>query len=144
MMKLYRLIYASDVAEYIDWTDLKDILLKSQENNEQLGITGLLVMASGKFLQALEGPSDALNALYRKILRDSRHQNSRIVSYTAIHDRHFGEWSMRGINATMMKPELKALLIKKYGAASDGDVVVPEDSFLSYSFLYDIYVDAKP
>lgn len=143
-MKLYRLIYASDVAEYIDWTDLKDILLKSQENNEQLEVTGLLVMASGKFLQVLEGSSDALNALYRKILQDSRHRNSRLLSYTAIHDRHFSEWSMRGINATMMKPELKALLIKKYGSSSDDDVFVPEDPFLSYSFLYDIYVDAKP
>jgi hypothetical protein len=144
MMKLYRLIYASDVVEYIEWADLKDILLKSQENNERSGITGLLVMASGIFLQVLEGPSDALNALYRKILRDTRHQNSRIVSYTAIHDRHFGDWSMRGVNATMMKPEFKALLIKKYGASSDDGVAVPEDPFLSYSFLYDIYVNSKP
>lgn len=143
-MQLYRLIYASDTADYIDWTDLKDILLKSQENNARLEVTGLLVMASRKFLQVLEGPGEHLNALYRKILQDSRHKNSRLVSYTPIHERHFSAWSMRGINAGIMKPELKALLTKKYGAAPDGGVTVPEDPFLSYSFLYDIYVDSKP
>ena len=138
-MSLYRLIYASDTADYVDWTDLKDILLKSQENNERLDVTGILVMASGKFLQVLEGSRNHLNALYRKILQDSRHKDSRLVSYTPIHERHFSEWSMRGINAGMMKPELKALLIKKYGAAPDGSLTVPEDPFLSHSFLYDIY-----
>ena len=143
-MKLYRLIYVSDVAEYIDWADLKDILLKSQENNAKIDVTGLLVMVSGKFLQVLEGPADHLNALYRKILQDSRHKNSRLLSYTPIHERHFSEWSMRGINVAMMKPKLKEFLIKKYGAMSDGGVFVPEDPLLAYSFLYDIYIDSKP
>ncbi len=142
-MKLYRLIYASDTADYLDWIDLKEILLKSQENNATLDVTGLLVMASRKFLQVLEGPGEHLNALYRKILQDSRHKNSRLLSYTPIHERHFSEWSMRGMNVAMMKPELKELLIKKYGAAPDGGVIVPEEPFLSYSFLYDIYADSK-
>lgn len=141
-MELYRLMYASDTADYIDWTDLKDILLKSQENNERLEVTGLLIMASGKFLQVLEGSPENLNALYSKILQDSRHNNSRLISYTPIHARHFSQWSMRGINVSMMKPESKNLLIKKYGATPEGAVVVPEDPFLSYSFLYDIYIDA--
>ena len=142
-MELYRLIYVSDAAEYIDWVDLKEILLKSQENNEKLEVTGLLVMASRKFLQVLEGSADHLNLLYRKILQDSRHQNSRLLSYVPIHNRHFSEWSMRGINAAMIKPELKALLTKKYGASPNGDIVVPEDPLLAYSFLYDIYADSR-
>ncbi len=144
MEKLYRLIYLSDTADYVDWTDLKDILLRSQENNERLRVTGLLLMASKKFLQVLEGPGDHLNALYDKIIHDPRHKNSRLLSYTPIHERHFSRWPIRGINAGMMKPELKALLIKKYGAAPDGSLNVPDDPFLSYSFLYDIYVDSKP
>ena len=67
-MKLYRLMYISDVAEHINWIDLKEILLQSQENNTKLDITGLLVIIAQKFVQVLEGPEEPLNALYSKIL----------------------------------------------------------------------------
>lgn len=143
-MKLYRLIYMSDAAEFIEWTDLKEILLKSQANNAELNITGLLVMLSRKFVQVLEGPRDPLNILYARILQDPRHENSRLLSYKPIHERHFGEWPMQGINLTIMKPEFKKFLIKKYGQSPDGNVAIPEDPLLTYSLLYDIYTDSKP
>lgn len=142
-MQLYRLVYVSDVASYIDWTDLKDILLKSQENNAQLDVTGFLVMISRKFLQVLEGPAEALNMLYAKILRDSRHDHSRLLTYMPISERHFSEWAMQGISLSMMKSEFKDFLIKKYGHTPDGGIVVPEDPFLVYSLLYDIYTNSK-
>ncbi|MBD3307535.1 hypothetical protein GF339_13985 [candidate division KSB3 bacterium] len=79
-MKLYRLIYMSEVAENIHWDDLKDILITSQKNNTRLGITGLLIMSDNKFLQVLEGPGKPLNTLYAKILHDSRHHDSQLLS----------------------------------------------------------------
>ncbi|MBK8753939.1 MAG: BLUF domain-containing protein [Candidatus Competibacteraceae bacterium] len=54
-----------------------------------MGITGLLVILDKQFLQVLEGPGSELNTLYEKIIRDSRHKNPKLISYTAIHDRHF-------------------------------------------------------
>ena len=141
-MILYRLIYKSDAAEYIDWTDLKDILLKSQENNAKRDITGILIMSDRKFLQVLEGPADQLNNLYAIILQDSRHKNSQLLSYTAIHERHFSEWAMLGLNISMMKPELKEVLVKKYGASGDG-IAIPDDPFQAYSLLYDMYCNAR-
>jgi len=142
-MQLYRLIYVSDVASYIDWKDLKEILLKSQENNAQLDVTGFLAMISRKFLQVLEGPAEPLNALYAKILRDSRHDHCRLLSYMPIAERHFSQWSMQGINLTMIKTEFKEFLVKKYGQTADGGIAVPEDPFLVYSLLYDIYANSK-
>lgn len=142
-MQLYRLVYVSDVASYIDWKDLKEILLKSQENNAKLDVTGMLVMISRKFLQVLEGPAEALNMLYAKILRDSRHDHSRLLTYMPIAERHFSQWSMQGIHLSMMKSEFKEFLIKKYGHTPDGEIVVPEDPFLVYSLLYDIYANSK-
>ncbi len=143
-MQLYRLIYVSDVASYIDWTDLKDILLKSQENNASLDVTGLLVMISRKFLQVLEGSAEHLNALYAKILRDSRHDHSCLISYMPISERHFSQWSMQGINLTLMKPEFTEFLLKKYGHAPDGSIAIPDDPLLAHSLLYDIYVNSRP
>jgi len=137
-VKLYRLIYVSDQLEYLGLAEFKDILMKSEKNNTRLGITGLLVILTKKFLQVLEGPSVELNSLYERIMRDSRHKNPRIISYVPIHNRHFMEWSMKGINWSKMKSRVMELLTTKYGEA-DGCVAVPDDPWQAYSLLYDIY-----
>lgn len=137
-MKLHRLIYVSDQCEYIELADLKEILAKSERSNAELEITGLLLMVDRKFLQVLEGPAAELNVLYEKIMRDSRHKNIKLISYTPIHDRHFKEWSMKGINWSSIKPDIQSLLYKKYGE-SEKVVTVPDDPWLAYSLLYDIY-----
>lgn len=137
-MSLYRLIYMSAAADYIDWDDLKDILTKSEKNNAELDVTGMLVLSDNKFLQVLEGPADNLNHLYAKILQDARHQNSQLLSYTPIHRRLFSAWAMKGVNLAFMKPELKEFLVKKYGASGTG-IAIPKDEFLAFSVLYDIY-----
>lgn len=137
-MNLYRLIYVSDTADYVDWDDLKDILAKSEKNNADLDITGLLVLSANKFLQVLEGPIGNLNDLYAKILQDARHKNSRILSYTPIHERHFSAWSMKGVNIAFMQSELKEFLTRKYGGSQSG-ITVPEDAFMAFSFLFDVY-----
>ena len=137
-MNLYRLIYVSDTADYVDWDDLKDILAKSEKNNAALDVTGILVLSNNKFLQVLEGPINSLNELYAKILQDARHKNSRILSYTPIHERHFSAWSMKGVNIAFMQSDLKDFLMRKYGSSENG-ITVPEDGFLAFSFLFDVY-----
>ena len=141
-MNLYRLIYASDKALDMDWSDIKEILAKSETNNARLNITGMLIMLNDRFLQVLEGPAHELNFLYEKIMQDRRHRNPHLLSYTAIHQRHFQAWSMRGVNLARMKPQLAALLVKKYGTMATG-LVIPEDPWLAYSLLYDIYCDVR-
>ena len=137
-MKLHRLIYVSDKREYLGLADLQDILAKSEKNNAELGITGLLVILDKKFFQVLEGPSTALNTLYEKIMRDLRHKNPKLLSYAPIHERHFTEWSMKGINWSNMNEQVTSLLIKKYGA-SEKSIAIPDDPWLAFSLLYDIY-----
>ena len=137
-MKLYRLIYVSDKVKYLELADFKEILVKSEENNSRLGITGLLAILDHKFLQVLEGPGLELNALYEKLMRDARHKNPRLISYEAIHDRHFKTWSMRGVNWSAMNPKITSLLLKKYGE-SKGTLAISDDPWLTYSLLYDIY-----
>ncbi len=94
MTILVRLIYASKVTPNFGPMDMRDILDKSRRNNTDSGITGLLVMADGHFFQALEGNRSAVHQVYAKILKDSRHSNSAILSATEIEKRQFTDWSM--------------------------------------------------
>jgi hypothetical protein len=135
---LCRLIYASDVATPFDFGDLQAILAKAQQNNPALDITGLLVMVSQRFLQVIEGPSENVNLLYRKISRDPRHGNCSLVEFGPIPTRLFDDWSMRAIHTGLMKQQLKTLLESKYGADERGNLVVPDQPFMATSFLFDV------
>lgn len=141
-MSLHRLIYVSERANFFDWADLKEIVAKSAENNARLGITGLLVLSDRYFLQVLEGPTSELSDLYGKILRDARHKNPRLLGYTPIHEQVFQIWSMRGVNLVNANSEFAERLSQKYGAVGRG-VQVPNDPWLAFSLLYDVYCDAR-
>jgi hypothetical protein len=140
---LTRLIYISDVAEIFEFSDLQSILDKAQKNNPTLDVTGFLVMASKRFLQVIEGPAENVNLLFRKIVRDSRHTECRLIEYSEIAGRLFDQWAMRGIHPDLMDRRLKAFLQRKYGTDQRGGLAVPEDRFSATSFLYDVaHVDA--
>jgi hypothetical protein len=94
MTVLVRLLYASKVAPNFGPMDMRDILASSRRNNGEQGITGILIMADGYFFQALEGDRAVVNATYGKILKDSRHSASIILSSQEIEKRQFSGWSM--------------------------------------------------
>ena len=48
-MNLCRLVYCSHAVPKLDYSDLKDILEKSQSNNAPLGITGMLSYGNSMF-----------------------------------------------------------------------------------------------
>lgn len=135
---LCRLIYASLVAEGFEFVDMQSILEKAQRNNPALGITGLLIMASGRFLQVIEGPSANVNRLYRKICDDRRHRDCQLIEFGEITTRLFEQWSMRGIHPALMDQRLKNFLLRKYGADGKGGVVIPDTPFAAASLLYDL------
>ena len=74
--------------------DLQDILARSQRNNKRDGITGLLHARGKRFLQALEGDADKVEATYARIVADLRHFALVVLSHRPITTREFGEWSM--------------------------------------------------
>lgn len=58
------------------------------------GVTGLLVAGERRFLQALEGPADAVRATYARILKDPRHYACVLLSEYYQDQRQFSDWSM--------------------------------------------------
>lgn len=95
MSENIRLIYISEVdGETFSSDMLEDILIKAHKKNPDLGITGMLVCTFGHFLQAIEGPKDAVDNLYKTIAEDRRHRNLELLKNETINDRLFGEWAM--------------------------------------------------
>ncbi len=135
---LCRLMYRSTVVPPFDFDDLRSILAASERNNPPQGITGVLMMASMQFLQVMEGPSDNINELYRTLQRDTRHEHLRLIEFTAIQQRLFDGWAMRGVHRRLMSEELTNFLTKKYGSDDSGQLRLPSTAFMVTSLLFDV------
>jgi hypothetical protein len=106
---LVRLLYASRAAEGVGHEELGAILRKSRQNNPGQGVTGLLCLSGGIFLQVLEGGRLQVSALYNRISSDPRHHDVVLLSYDEIAERRFAGWSMGVIDLSRLNP---ALLLK--------------------------------
>ena len=104
--QLVRLIYVSVMTEACDTKALENILRVSRINNEKNNITGMLCYDPTYFLQALEGPREAINQLYTNISRDMRHQYLTLLEYADIEQRTFGDWSMGFLSGNALDREL--------------------------------------
>jgi hypothetical protein len=98
-------------------TELNDILSTAKNNNQGIDVTGSLFYNGGWFLQVLEGPSATLNALYKKIEKDPRHKNSRILYNEPATFRTFTRWSMNMTNLDDRQADKYDQLIEVIDAA---------------------------
>ena len=92
--EIKHVIYISRPTHF-DHIVLDDILTTSRSNNPQNGITGNLIFHSDLFLQMLEGPPEAINKLYNKILSDSRHDDIVKLRDSEFPRRLFSSWAMK-------------------------------------------------
>ena len=93
-MNLVQLIYSSRPFGF-DQAALNSILTQSRRCNTRDGLTGALICRSDIYLQLLEGPEEAIDATYARILRDDRQLEIRRLTYHAVTDRLFPAWAMR-------------------------------------------------
>ncbi|MGE5714444.1 MAG: BLUF domain-containing protein [Betaproteobacteria bacterium] len=103
---LVRLLYASHSAKPVTSEVVESILAQSRKHNPSLGITGVLCHGGEVYMQALEGGRDAVNALYTKIVRDTRHREVMLLHYAEVPERHFAGWTMGQVNLTKVNPSL--------------------------------------
>ncbi|MGB2318625.1 MAG: BLUF domain-containing protein [Candidatus Puniceispirillum sp.] len=91
--KVKQLIYVSRPTDFTNGI-LKNILRSSKENNVESKITGCLICRADFYFQFLEGPKEAIDELYEKILVDKRHfdikrlrqknANARVFEFMAL------------------------------------------------------------
>ena len=89
-----QLVYLSDATTDFTAVELKRLLDHARLSNRQDFVTGLLLMAGGQFLQALEGEPPAVESVFRRICADRRHRNLSILSDRTVSHREFGNWAM--------------------------------------------------
>ena len=99
------LIYVSTSEKLLNDEELLDILKISRENNSSKDVTGLLLYKGGNFMQVLEGPDEAVEALYEKIKTDPRHKDVNVLSREQVSARQFPAWEMAFQN--LDNPEVK-------------------------------------
>ncbi len=95
---LIRVVYHSTClisrAEGAFRAELASILEASARRNPALGVTGVLIYERGRFIQLLEGPENAVDALLDDIEIDVRHGLFHILWRTPADARLFANWSM--------------------------------------------------
>jgi hypothetical protein len=94
---LHRLIYASRQVFATGQSpdeEIDGLIRASIRNNRAVSVTGLLLVHDGWFVQALEGPHEAVMTTYGRILTDRRHDEARVIAAGPAAAREFADWNM--------------------------------------------------
>jgi len=99
---LYRIAYAStssfkafEANDTVGDINIAEILQIARENNEKNRLVGALYYGNGCFFQCLEGEKQDIEILYDKLLKDSRHENLKILVAEPIEAKKFSSWEMK-------------------------------------------------
>jgi hypothetical protein len=103
---LTRLIYASTITDDFAHSSIEEILRSARKYNEKRNLTGLLCFDTQYFLQCLEGSRAEVNAIYKTILKDSRHNDIIMLDYQEINHRDFADWKMGYIPSSRISKNL--------------------------------------
>jgi hypothetical protein len=92
-----RIIYSSTAVTDDSRADHLAILGVSRRNNGMDGISGILWIEQGRYLQLLEGPADSVTDAFERIRRDPRHTDIAVLDDRMTDATAFGEWAMAGL-----------------------------------------------
>jgi hypothetical protein len=96
---LKRIRYISEFSRHMSPQDIDKLAQQSAISNKEHGITGILVATGELFFQVIEGPVDAIDALYDKLSADSRHRQFLLLeAETGDLTRLFPDWAMRRLD----------------------------------------------
>jgi len=94
--RMYRIIYISQATVPVGEYELESFLRRWYHNNEQDGITGILLYSDSeaRFMQLIEGEKTVIRALFHHIEQDSRHCHLLKLADGPIAQRSFSSWLM--------------------------------------------------
>ena len=101
---LTRLLYVSKPVGPITTYVTASLLENSRVSNKKLEITGVLCQGTGIYMQVLEGERSAINALYSRIIADTRHHQVELLSFEEVDQRQYGQWSMALVQLSVDDP----------------------------------------
>ena len=101
---LTRLLYVSKPVGPITTHVTASLLENSRVSNKKSEITGVLCQGTGIYMQVLEGERSAINALYSRIIADTRHHQVELLSFEEVDQRRYGQWSMALVQLSVNDP----------------------------------------
>lgn len=102
-MRCYQYLYLSLAARAFSPQEIGALARKAQINNEQIGITGMLIHADGYFMQVIEGDKHFVLHLVEIIRRDQRHTELMTLLQGPASRRLFSNWSMGVVNLNALR-----------------------------------------
>lgn len=123
MQPLIMLVYTSQSRNPIDDELVNSILQASKKNNPEKDITGFLTARGDYLLQLLEGPEDAVKALYQHISKDTRHHRITLQGSAVIEKRLTANWNMGYIRELKETQPSTRELLDLFDLARDGQAV---------------------
>jgi hypothetical protein len=93
-MGVRQIVYSSLATKKMLKSDLYMILRQARLNNEQRGVTGILIFSDGYFFQVLEGEENIVSDLYKTISGDDRHSDIQLLLEEGLEKRSFPDWGM--------------------------------------------------
>ncbi|MEL6284380.1 MAG: BLUF domain-containing protein [Pseudomonadota bacterium] len=92
--RLERLAYISAATREFSPQDLIEMGYEARRNNENLRVTGMLLLLEGEFFQVLEGPTAAVEEIFSRICVDERNEWVTPLVRERPFRRVFRTWSM--------------------------------------------------
>jgi len=126
--QLSRVVYISRARTGSRRSDIASLLAQCDRNNPAEELSGLLLADPTSYLQALEGPADAVARRMALIRTDRRHSHIAIIAEGPIPARQFGHWAMIHRDQTAMSPEA-------FSRQVAADVAAVDDIALKAVFL---------
>jgi hypothetical protein len=134
---LTRLLYVSKPVGPITTHVTASLLENSRLSNNKSEITGVLCQGSGIYMQVLEGERSAINALYSRIIADTRHNQVELLSFEEVDQRRYGQWSMALVQLSVDDPMVQMAHpeFDPYSATSNDAMRMIEELMNSGTFI---------
>jgi Sensors of blue-light using FAD len=133
-MSLARIIYRSENAINVAGSRIlihyHDIVSTARRRNAESNISGFLMFDRQRYHQILEGDSETLEILYKRIAADPRHSNLETLRREPIGKRDFPDWSMGSFLSEGASHPLQA----KFGIVPTQPVSA--DDFLKFALAF--------
>lgn len=110
-----RIKYISRFTRDLDAAEIEALVEQARKNNEKNSITGILIASGLMFFQVIEGPEDAVDGLFARILEDDRHRDVLVIdSEQNVQYRMYPDWSLKkmdlGMETTLRTDPLRVIL----------------------------------
>jgi hypothetical protein len=100
MTRLRSITYVSTAMRAMNPQDLEALLTAARDFNRDNAITGVLLYSGSNFMQCFEGPDDAVQSVYARVLGSSKHKDVTVMMDEPIERRAFNDWLMGSAKAT--------------------------------------------